>query len=473
MAEFPKNHVEAFQGFVGIEYVSTDADKCDQYAKDWTRQSSTHASCVVFPKSTREVSDLLKYCNEHSLKVVPSGGRTGLAGGAVATKGEVVLSLDRMNKIESIDRVGMVARVEAGVSCEALQQAALDNDLFFALDLASKGSCQLGGNIATNAGGLKLIRYGGAREQVLGIEAVLADGTILDMNYSLRKNNTGLDLKQMFISTEGTLGVVTRATLRLQPKPNDLLLSFFAVDSFEKIARLVELCNEHRMSPTAFEFFSNDALEVVERFHKNLHSPFSERTAYYVLLEFDSYGHKSDVYLEPFAATALESEIANDAVIASSSAQFKNLWALRENISESVAQNGHVRKNDISLPIEDLKSFVEDLDKIVKKAPKEIQLIIFGHIGDGNLHINYIAPKSMDIQQFHAMARKVEEEVFALLPKYRGSISAEHGIGLLKKKDLKFSRSPEEILWMKKIKALFDPKETLNPGKIFDMSVDM
>lgn len=459
-------HISAFKKIIGDAHVTNAPEQLKVFGRDWTTAHTPNASLVLLPGSTKDVSAILKYCNEHHLAVIPSGGRTGLAGGAVATQGEIILSLNRMNKIENLDAVGMTIEVQAGVTCQAVQQAAAEAGVFFALDLASKGSCQIGGNIATNAGGLKLIRYGGAREQILGLEVVLANGEVLDMNYKLRKNNTGVDLKQIFIASEGTLGVVTRAVLRLMPKPRELVLSCMVVESFADIPKLVQLINMRSLLPTAFEFFSQRAMELVLKYHTSLSSPFQERGAYYVLLELDSDDRGPSAQLEPLLEEALEKGFIKDAVIATSSAQFKSLWGLRENISESVANYGHVRKNDISLPIDALKNFVDEMDAIVSTCPPDIELVLFGHIGDGNLHVNYIAPPKLPKPEFNATARKIEERIFALLPKYRGSISAEHGIGLLKKADLKFSRTPHEIEWMHKLKGLFDPKGILNPGKI-------
>ena len=465
LGNFSAGDQEALTKIVGSSYVFSDADHLTEYGRDWTRSVAPNAAVVVQPASTKEVAEIMRYCHAKNLAVMPSGGRTGLAGGAVAVQREVVLSLDRLNKIEKIDAVGMTIEVQAGVTCQAVQEAAANAGMFFALDLASKGSCQIGGNLATNAGGLKLIRYGGAREQVLGIEVVLADGTILDMNYSLRKNNTGPDLKQLFIGSEGILGIITKAVLRLVPRPLDLQISCMAVRSFGDIPKFVKLCNQQSISPTALEFFSDEALDIVLKYNSHLRSPFKEKTAFYLLLELDSAG-QADTMMQPILEQAMEQDLIADAVISSNSAQFKELWSLRENISESISNCGHVRKNDISLPIDCLDRFVAQLEEVMGRSPKEIQMILFGHIGDGNLHINYIGPSNMPKPEFSTVTRKIEEEIFALLPGYRGSISAEHGVGLLKKADLKYSRSPTEIAWMKQLKQLFDPKGILNPSKV-------
>lgn len=459
-------HLIALQQIVGPEYVKTKAEDLQSYGKDWTRGYKANPSLVVLPATTDQISKLMKYCYDHQLAVVPSGGRTGLAAAAYATNGEIVIALDRMNKVIEVDTVGLAICVEAGVTTQAVQDIAREHGLFFGLNLASKGSCQIGGNIATNAGGTKLIRYGGMREQVLGIEVVLPDGRVVDMNTNLRKNNSGYDLKQLFIGSEGSLGIVTKATLKLTPPPHEFHLLCMGTTDFEKIPQVLQKINLAGLSLTAFEFFSEIGLDLVLRFHQNLRQPFAERHAFNLIIESDD--ADSVTKFEELCATCLEEDLVTDAIISSNSEQFHSLWALRENISESISQYGHVRKNDISLPISKLGPFVDDCMKIVNGSPKELQLVLFGHIGDGNLHINYIAPKSLAVEEFNRLAIAVEKDIFALIPKYRGSISAEHGIGLLKKEDLKLCRSETEIDLMRQIKKVLDPTGIMNPGKIFD-----
>ncbi|MEY4632380.1 MAG: hypothetical protein RIQ81_2500 [Pseudomonadota bacterium] len=455
------------RAIVGERHVVTDPAELQVWGCDWTKIFPVDPLAAVFPGSTREVSEIIRYCHRNKIPVVPSGGRTGLAGGAVAGNKEVVLSLSRMNKIQPVDRVGLTIQCEAGATTQAIQEAAAAAGLFFGLDLGSKGSCQLGGNVSTNAGGLKLIRFGGTREQVLGLEVVLPDGTVLDMDSSLRKNNTGYDLKQLFIGAEGTLGIVTRMTLRLVAKPRNMQLACLGVGKFADITAILGLCNAEGVTITAFEFFTDVAHGIVLKQSPGARTPFKERTPFYVLLEVEEGAAGANV-MEPLLEKVFENGLCVDAVIAQNSAQFREFWGLRENITESLAGYGQVRKNDISLPIDKLDAFIKELEEEVAKAPKEIQVVLFGHIGDGNLHINYAGPKSADKHTFQAEARKIEEKIFALLPKYRGSVSAEHGIGLLKKKDLKFSRSPGEIALMKKIRDLVDPDGIMNPGKIFE-----
>ncbi|MCX6129854.1 MAG: FAD-binding oxidoreductase [Proteobacteria bacterium] len=458
-------HLEALKAIVSDARITTKADDLKVYGKDWTK-ASPNPFAIIFPKSTAELSEILRYCHTHLLKVVPSGGRTGLAGAANALNQELVISLEKMNKILGIDPVNMSIRAEAGVIIETLQKAAKDAGLFYPVDLAAKGSCQLGGNIATNAGGLKLIRYGGTREQVLGLEVVLADGTIVDLDYDLRKNNIGYDLKQLFIASEGTLGIVTKATMKLVSLPKELRLTCMATDRFEKITQLLGLVNLRGIHPTAFEFFTQDCLNLVLKHQKQRRDPFGEKSAFYVLLEFEKQATGTDDPMESFLEEAFERGLITDAVLASNSSEFQNLWSLRELISESVSVEGNVRKNDISLPISSLPNFIQEMEKLLLKI-KDVQMFLFGHIGDGNLHLNYVGPFSQDYEVFRQLTRETEQEVFKLVKKYRGSISAEHGIGLLKKADLHYCTSPEMLMLMKKIKAAFDPQGILNPGKIF------
>jgi glycolate oxidase subunit GlcD len=454
---------------LGDDLVITNKDELKSWGTDWTKVFEPNPLCAVFPKSTEQVAKILKYCNENQIAVTPSGGRTGLCAGAVASEGEVILSLAKMNRILKVDTVGMSIEAEAGVTTEALQMAARDAGMFFPLDLAAKGSCHIGGNVATNAGGVKLIRYGGTREQILGLEVVLANGDVLDMASAMRKNNSGYDLRQLFIGSEGTLGVVTKVVLRLVSKPKNLQVAIMAVKSFTDIPKILQTCNLSGVTITAFEFFTLVAHEIVLKYQTGARTPFAAKSPFYVLLELEQSGSQND--LEDICAQLFEKDLIQDASIAANSTQFKEFWGLRENITESLAAHGQVRKNDISLAIDDLEGFVSDLESLLKKEnPKDMDLVLFGHIGDGNLHINYVSPKTRDRTEFLAAGRAVEEKVFTLLKTFKGSISAEHGIGMTKKKDLHFTRTEAEVAWMKGIKKLFDPKGILNPGKIFDLT---
>ncbi|MGE0171798.1 MAG: FAD-binding oxidoreductase [Oligoflexales bacterium] len=458
-------HRSYFCDVVGSEHVLTDPDKMRPYGTDWTKIPGK-PSCVVLPRTTEEVSKILRYCNTHNLKVIPSGGRTGLAAAVTATNEELVLSLERFNKILNVDTVGKSMLLEAGVITQVAQERAKEVGLFFALDLASKGSCQVGGNIATNAGGLKLIRFGGMREQVLGLEVVLANGDILDLNYNLLKNNIGYDLKHLFIGSEGTLGVITKATVRLVNPLKGTDLALLQVPQFEKIPDIIQACNRNSLTVTAFEFFSNKCLNLVLSKFSKLKSPFAAPSEYYLLIERENHGAPGG--FEDFLGELFEKGIVSDAVIASNSSEFRDLWSLRENISESLSTNKFLKKNDISVPISNMAEFVGELEKMKELDPK-VDVYLFGHIGDGNVHLNYVGAESCTPEEFAERCLKLQNKVFERITHYKGSVSAEHGIGLLKKKDLKYCSTNVQMELMKTIKRSFDPNNILNPGKIFDL----
>ncbi len=459
--------LDKFRTVLRNEDVVTDEKLCESYGHDWTHLKGK-ASVILFPRSTQEVSGILKICNSEKISVIPSGGRTGLAGAAVATESEVVLSLEKMNKILEIDTIGMSVTAEAGVIIQALQEKIREAGFFYPVDLASKGSCQLGGNIATNAGGLKLIRYGGTREHVLGLEVVLANGDICDLNFNLKKDNSGYDLKNLFVTSEGTLGVITKATMRIMPKPKELKLVVMTLNQFSGILEVLRLANMSGLQLTAFEFFTRQALDIVLKHHKEIRDPFQNSYANYVLIEYEQISSLADAQMQELLEEAMEKGWVQDALIATNSAEFRQFWGMRENISESVAVEAMVRKNDITIPIAKLADFDREAQKIIQSAPKDIRLVLFGHIGDGNIHINYLGPKDGDREKFLSDVHKLEEKVFTIIKGMRGSISAEHGIGLIKKEDLKQTRTPAQIEMMRQIKKIFDPNGILNPGKIFD-----
>lgn len=461
-------HIEAFKELIPPNRIKEDQETCSIYGKDWTSYEGI-ASIVLFPRSTEEVSKIVSYCFLHSLSLVPSGGRTGLAGGAVAHTNQIVLSLDKMNRILEIDTVGKTIEVEAGVITQNVQEEALNHGLFFPIDLAAKGSSQIGGNIATNAGGLKFIKYGGMRENVLGLEVVLSNGKVLDLNFNLMKNNSGYSLKHLFIGSEGTLGIITKATLALKIKPLDHSLLLMTVDQIDQIPKLLALCHKNRINPSAFEFFTKRALELVLKFNSSLKSPLEKKENYYLLLEVEKENQSEDLAIERFLEEAFKNNLISDGILSTNSKEYSQLWSYRELISEAIQLNGHVKKNDVSVPIKFLSSFVIALEKIEKSAPKELEIVLFGHIGDGNIHINYTANTNrVSSENFLSSLKKVESEVFAVLKRLKGSISAEHCIGLLKKDILKITSSQLEIDIQKTIKKIFDEKNILNPGKIFD-----
>ncbi len=443
--------------------VATDAADLEHYGKDWTKVYVPAPALIAFPKSTGEVSQILRFCNDEGFAVVPSGGRTGLSGGAVAARGEVVLSLSRMNRIGEIDPVSSTVRVEAGAVTEAVHQAALPFGLTWPIDFASKGSSQVGGNISTNAGGVKVIRYGLTRQWVLGLTVVLMDGRILELNGALEKNQSGIDLRQWFIGSEGILGVVTEAVLKLTRVPVKHDVYFFALESLDRVYELFLQARQGPFTVSAFECLSHACLESVTA-HLGLAAPFAARSAQYVLLETEPGARPEES--EAWLTRIFEEGIVVDGVQAQSPREATDLWKLREGISESLSARAQVHKHDISLPISMLRSFLAEWEPRVREENPDFGLFIFGHIGDGNLHVNIQKPDSIAKDDFLARVKVIDEALFPLVKKYHGSISAEHGIGLLKKPWLSFTRTAEEIALMKQLKQTLDPRGLLNPGKV-------
>jgi FAD/FMN-containing dehydrogenase len=449
------------------DFTLRDPADLAEYGKDWTKVYEPAPSVVTLPRTTDEVSRLLALCSELDVAVVPSGGRTGLAGGAVAANGEVVLSLSRMRRMDAIDLLGAAVRVQAGAVTEAVHQHCAPHGLTWPVDFASKGSSHVGGNIATNAGGVKVIRYGLTRQWVLGLEVVLASGEVLELNGALEKNNTGVDLRQLFIGSEGTLGVVTEATLKLARIPPKLDVLLFAVPD---LAGVVRLFREARLGPfaiSAYEFFTDLCLARVMR-HRKVRAPFdapATPSSHYVLLEVE----RTDAdALEAWVTSLFDRGVVSDGTLAQHASQAAELWSLREGISESLSATGLPHKNDIALPVAVLEAFVAELGGVFSSRYPDWEVCLFGHIGDGNLHVNVMKPDALDKAEFHRRTKEADVTMFELVKKYGGSISAEHGIGLLKKAYLGYSRTPREIEAMRAIKRSLDPKGILNPGKVFD-----
>jgi FAD/FMN-containing dehydrogenase len=449
------------------ERFSLDASDLKNYGKDWTKVYEPNPSIICFPESTSEVSTLLKFCFDHQLAVVPSGGRTGLAGGAVAASGEVVISLERMRKLGKVDLLAHTLWCEAGVVTEAVHEYTKPHGVTWPIDFASKGSSTVGGNIATNAGGVKVIRYGLTRNWVLGLTVVLMNGEVLQLNGSLEKNNTGLDLRQIFIGTEGIYGVITECILKLCPLPKESDVFLFALQSLPKVFELFSETRKSGFTVNAYECLSNECLDVVTKYRK-LALPFSSTYPQYVLLEVErpeTADGRAD--LEAWLAVLFEKSLVEDAVLAQSPKEAQNLWAMREGISESLAHAGLLHKHDISLPIHRLQAFIEEWTKDLAANYPGLKPYVFGHIGDGNLHINLMKPETMELSEFRELCARADEQMFTWIQGYEGSVSAEHGIGLLKKHLLKYTRSESEITLMQDFKRALDPKNLLNPGKIF------
>lgn len=445
--------------------LSTDADDLVTYGRDWTRVYEPAPSAVAFPRSTAEVAAVLAICDRRRVPVVPSGGRTGLAGGAVAKDGELVLSLARMNRIGAVDPISMTVRVEAGAVTEAVHVAAAQHGLTWPVDFASKGSSQIGGNIATNAGGVKVIRYGLTRQWVLGLTVVTPRGDVLELNGALEKNNTGVDLRQLFIGSEGTLGVITEATLKLTRLPGHLDVFLFGVSDLAGVLRLFEAARQGPFTIMAFEMFTDRCLARLAR-HRGLESPLDVDAPFYVLLEVEA--HERDA-LDGWLASLLEAELVLDGTLSANREQAAHLWTLREGISESLSATGLPHKNDVALPIAQLAPFCAELDRVFEERYPGWEICLFGHIGDGNLHVNVMKPDDLSKSEFLEHVHEADRALFELVRAHGGSISAEHGIGLLKKEWLGYSRSPAELELLRALKRTFDPNGILNPGKVLDV----
>jgi FAD/FMN-containing dehydrogenase len=446
------------------DFLSRDPDDLREYGRDWTKVYAPAPSAVALPRSTDEVSRLMRICDELGVAVVPSGGRTGLAGGAVAARGELVLSLSRMRRMEEVDLLGATLRVQAGAITEAVHQHCAPHGLTWPVDFASKGSSQVGGNIATNAGGVKVIRYGLTRQWVLGLTVVTATGEVLELNGALEKNNTGLDLRQLFIGSEGILGIITEATLKLTRLPQRQAVLMFAVAD---LAAVLALFRDARRAPfaiAAYEFFTDRCLARVQR-HRKVRPPFADTHPYYVLLEIED---GDEGVIEGWVSSLFERELIADGTLAQNSSQAAELWSLREGISESLSATGLPHKNDIALPVAALEAFCAELSAVFEQRYPDWEIALFGHIGDGNLHVNVMKPDALDKADFLARTSEADHAMFTLVKKHAGSISAEHGVGLLKKPYLGYSRSPEELAMLRAVKKALDPRGILNPGKVID-----
>jgi len=455
--------VTTLRNIVGESGVLDAAELGKRSAGTW-RFDTLRGAALVRPSSTAQVAEVMRWCHANNLAVVTHGGLTGLVHGGDAQPNDVILSLERMRAIEAIDPVQRTATVQAGVVLQTLQEKVDKHDLAFPLDLGARGTATIGGNAATNAGGNRVIRYGMTRDMVLGVEAVLADGTIVSSLNQLIKNNAGYDLKQLFIGSEGTLGIITRLVLRLREKPLATNMAFAGVDSFEALAKLLKHMDRSLGgSLSAFEVMWQSFYRLVTTAPAKGRPPVASEHPYYVLIE--SQGADQSLDTQRFNAAmeaALEAGLIADAAIAQSADDCHAFWALRDDVGQ-VLQGGMPIVFDISLPLSAMESYTDALRETLKAEIADHKLWIFGHLGDGNLHV-VVQVKPME---YLALRPKVEGLVYRPLKAFNGSVSAEHGVGLEKKPYLDLSRSPEEIALMRTLKTALDPKGLLNPGKIF------
>jgi len=468
----PASVIEKIRQVVGTQGILTAAADLEPYIVDWRGVYRGAAAAVVRPANTAEVATLMKICADTQTPLVPQGGNTGMCGASVpnAGGGEIVLTLSRMNKILDVDPLNNTLTAEAGCVLAAIQQAAADAERLFPLSLGAEGSCQIGGNLSTNAGGVNVLRYGNTRGLVLGMEVVLPDGRIWNGLRGLRKDNTGYDLKHLFIGAEGTLGIITAATLKLFPRPAANATAWMAVRDPEAALRLLALMRRHcndRIS--AFELISRHSLELVWRHVPGTRDPMSAPSPWYVLTELADAGDEQTLRadLERALEAALTEELVVDVVIAENRTQAQALWHMRESIPEGARQEPvMVYRHDIAVAVGRIPEFIREAQAALEKRFPDVRLICFGHLGDGNLHYNAYLPDRLRTDAAARDAHDVTETVYDIVQQYGGSFSAEHGIGLSKVAELARYKSAVELDLMRTVKRALDPQGLLNPGKV-------
>ena len=463
--------LDTLRQVVGAAHVLTEGD-LTAYERDWRGREHGKALAVVRPANTAEVAAVVRACAAHNASIVPQGGNTGLSVGSVpdGSGRQVVLSLRRMDAVRAVDGANLTMTVEAGCILQNLQAAAEQAGFLFPLSLAAEGSCTIGGNLGTNAGGTAVVRYGNTRELCLGLEVVTAQGEVWEGLTGLRKDNTGYDLRDLFIGSEGTLGVITAATMKLYPRPAARLTAWAAVPSMQAAVDLLGLAHQHLGAGlTGFEVMGQFALGLVDKHYPQLRVPLWRDAPYCVLLENSD--HESEAHaralFEHLLEAALEAGCASDAVVAESLAQAKGLWHIRESIPLAQAEEGLNIKHDISIPIARIPAFVDETDALLAREIAGVRLVNFGHLGDGNLHYNVQAPEGGDSKAFlRDEEKRINTLVFDSVARHHGSISAEHGIGSLKAHELPRYKSPVAMGLMRAIKGALDPQGIMNPGRV-------
>jgi len=468
MGDAAQKPLEQIKSLLGAKGWSEDAAKIEPRLVEGRGLYKGNSPLLVMPANTEEVSNVMQIAFAAGIGVVPQGGNTGLVGGGVPN-GEIIISLERMNKIENIDPINMSMTLEAGCILVKAQEAATKAGAYFPLSLGSEGSCQIGGNLSTNAGGVHVLRYGNARDLVLGLEVVLADGRVWNGLKSLRKDNSGYDLKHLFIGSEGTLGIITKATLKLFPAPKSSVTALCGCASFEDALDIflhTRSIMGERLS--ACEVMDSFAIELAAKHIAGCHNPFSNNHNVYVLLEATSADPDADVKgdFEKILSVALEKNMAGDIIISQNEKQRGHLWRLREAIPEAQKKEGGSIKHDISVPISRVPEFISRAIELVKKEIPGVRPVPFGHMGDGNIHFNLTQPINADKQEYLSEWGRINALVHALAVEMGGSFSAEHGIGMLKTGDMTNFKSTTEIALMRELKKSLDANETLNPGKV-------
>ncbi len=441
----------------------TAAADLEHYGRDWTRRWTPAPLAIALPASVEEVQAIVRWANEQAVAIVPSGGRTGLSGGAVAANGELVLSLERMQRVLGFDAVDRTLTVQAGMILQHVHDAARQHGLIYPVDFAARGSCSIGGNIATNAGGIRVIRCGNTREWIAGLKVVAGNGELLELNRGLVKNSSGYDFRQLLVGSEGTLGIVVEATLKLTDPPLPSQVMLLALPDMDALMQVFALFRA-RLALQAFEFFTDHALRHV--LAHGAQRAIDGDYPYYVVTEFDAADERQQEAALAAFELALEQGWVSDGVIAQSEAQAAALWRLREGITESLAPR-RPYKNDISVRVGAVPAFLHDMQALLAREYPQAEVVWFGHIGDGNLHINVLRPDDLAEAAFIEQCEHVTHLLADTLQRHGGSISAEHGIGLVKRAYLDSTRSAAEIDLMRGVRKVFDPRGILNPGKLF------
>ncbi|MEO0437108.1 MAG: FAD-binding oxidoreductase [Pseudomonadota bacterium] len=458
--------LEELSSLLGKEALAVDPQVRTLYGNDWSNSADSIPCAVVFPETVKAVQEVVRWAQKHAVSLVPSGGRTGYSGGAVASEGQLVVSLDKLNSISDFDPINNTVRCGAGVVTAQLQAFATDKDRLYPVDFASSGSSQIGGNIATNAGGIRVIRYGMTRDWVAGLRVVSATGELLDLNRGLVKNNAGYDLRHLFVGSEGTLGIIVEATMRLCSRPPASAVLLLGASSLVSILSILRSFKD-RLRLLAFEFFSASGLERVVA-SLGLPNPLNQSCEFYALVEVECPSQEEKAKLEDCIEKCTEAGWLVDGVLAHSEVQARKLWRYREEISATIAPQKPL-KHDISTTVSRMPELLDELQKLVDDAGADLTTVWFGHIGDGNIHLNLLAPDSMSPDEFAQHCRGLSQAVFSAVQKHGGSVSAEHGVGLLKKPYLHYSHGPGELHIMKAIKRSLDPMGIMNPGKILDV----
>jgi FAD/FMN-containing dehydrogenase len=456
---------------LGAAHVLTpDTEDLTAYTEDWRKRYQGRALAVLRPADTAQVSAVVVLCARFGVAIVPQGGNTGMCAGATpdASGLQVIVVLSRLNRVRAVDALNNTVTLEAGCVLASVQALAAEHERFFPLSIGSEGSCQVGGNISTNAGGIQVLRYGNMRDQVLGLEVVLADGQVLNVLKGLRKDNTGYDLKHLFIGAEGTLGIVTAAVLKLYPQPSARTLALVAVQTPQRALALLAILRAHLADRvTAFEIIHEDVVKLVQHHMPATPKLFTERPPWYVLTQVsDSAGQEAlQASFEVALGQALEEGVADDVILTTSVAQANELWAMRDNVSEAQQRDGQQVKHDMAVPVSSVPAFIDEVLPQLEAAYPGVRPFVFGHLGDGNLHFNVARPLGWTTDWL-LESDPVNAIVLDAVARYGGSFSAEHGLGQLKRHEMPLYKTPLEIDIMRRIKAALDPQGLMNPGKV-------